>query len=281
MLCSDDPAAKIEFLVRGAMVTAVYTTGTFESFSGQPVENRAGAFTARMDETQKEIPAARSGEPLGVGFARFEGNQGVHKLTLNNIRDGWLWLHGLLVENQTPGVVVYNISNGGWWPSNFLWRQPGFDQTLREMKPDYIIFFLTKPDSESLDAGLANTNDPDYVRLMQRVKTALPDAKTLHVFSWAAKDKAEVGAAQMNREARLAAELDAADAPRRKRLAHLEGSGEAILDLREGLDTQLMSKLGWYKDAIHLAQPGGEGIGNGILALFLPEKMKSAPPATP
>ncbi len=31
-----------------------------------------------------------------------------------------------------------------------------------------------------------------------------------------------------------------------------------------------MKRLGWFKDNIHLAQPGGQGIGEAIAKLFVP-----------
>jgi len=46
--------------------------------------------------------------------------------------------------------------------------------------------------------------------------------------------------------------------------------GYPYLDLQEGLDSTAMKRLGWFKDNIHLAQPGGQGIGETIARLFLP-----------
>jgi hypothetical protein len=54
------------------------------------------------------------------------------------------------------------------------------------------------------------------------------------------------------------------------RIIWYEAHGYPYLDLQEGLDSAAMKRLGWFKDNIHLAQPGGEGIGEAIAKLFLP-----------
>jgi hypothetical protein len=41
-------------------------------------------------------------------------------------------------------------------------------------------------------------------------------------------------------------------------------------NLEAGLDSAAMKQLGWFRDNIHLAQPGGQGIGEAIAKLFLP-----------
>ncbi len=42
------------------------------------------------------------------------------------------------------------------------------------------------------------------------------------------------------------------------------------LNLEAGLDSAAMNQLGWFNDNIHLAQPGGQGIGEAIARIFLP-----------
>ena len=42
------------------------------------------------------------------------------------------------------------------------------------------------------------------------------------------------------------------------------------LDLQLGLNAAAMKELGWFQDNIHLAPPGGKGIGDAISELFLP-----------
>jgi len=40
--------------------------------------------------------------------------------------------------------------------------------------------------------------------------------------------------------------------------------------LEAGLDSAAMKQLGWFNDNIHLAQPGGQAIGEAIARIFLP-----------
>lgn len=257
-MASDSREAKMSLKVRAAEITAVYSTGMFTTFDGDPVENRAGGFTIKVDDDVRKIPPAVEGQPLDIGLEKFSVKQGMHTVKFEDIHSGWLWLHGLLLENEEPGVVVYNISNGAWWPANYLWRQPGFEKILKAMKPDYVIYFLSKPDSGSLDRSLSEEGgDTDYRRMVDRVSKALPDAKSLHFICWDSKSGSN-----------FPKDIDA----RKERRATLEETHAAILNLYEGLDRVRMGELKWFKDEIHLDQPGGEGIGKGIADLFLPDK---------
>ena len=257
-MASDSPEAKMSLKVRAAEITAVYSTGTFTTFDGDSVENRAGGFTIKVDDEVRKVPPSVAGQPLDIGLEKFTVKQGMHTVKFEDIHSGWLWLHGVLLENEAPGVVVYNISNGAWWPANYLWRQPGFEKILKAMKPDYVIYFLSKPDSGSLDRSLSEENDDsDYRRMVERVSKALPHAQSLHFTCWDSKTGSN-----------FPKDVEA----RKSRSANLEGSHSAILDLYEGLDRVKMGQLGWFKDEIHLDQPGGEGIGKAITGLFLPDK---------
>jgi hypothetical protein len=54
------------------------------------------------------------------------------------------------------------------------------------------------------------------------------------------------------------------------RIAWYKANRYPYLDLQEGLDSAAMKRLGWFNDNIHLAQPGGQGIGEAIAKLFAP-----------
>ena len=54
------------------------------------------------------------------------------------------------------------------------------------------------------------------------------------------------------------------------RIAWFESNHYPYLDLYAGLNKAKMKELGWYADNIHLAPPGGKGIGHAISRLFLP-----------
>lgn len=258
LMSSDSPEASMTFKVRAADITVVYSSGTFTTWNGTPFENRAGGFTIDLDGKAEKIAPATAGQPLDIGLAKFKTDQGMHTLKLSGINSGWLWLAGLLLENDTPGVVVYNIANGGWWPYHYLWRQPGFEKILQAMNPDYVIYFLSKPDSGALDGSLADEGkEPEYRGLEERVKRALPNAKSLHMICWDSRSGENF---PKNVEAR------------QRRQAYFDSTKAATLNFYDGLDRTQMDKLGWFKDNIHLAQPGGEGIGKGVVDLFLPGK---------
>jgi hypothetical protein len=54
------------------------------------------------------------------------------------------------------------------------------------------------------------------------------------------------------------------------RIAWYKANRYPYLDSQEGLDSTAMKRLGWFNDNIHLAQPGGQGIGEAIARLFVP-----------
>ena len=55
-----------------------------------------------------------------------------------------------------------------------------------------------------------------------------------------------------------------------ERTAWFQAKHLPYLDLQAGLDRVAMKRLGWFADNIHLAPPGGQGIGEAIAKLLLP-----------
>ena len=249
-------AADAEYVLEavGSRFAVVTSTGTFASFHGEPVENRAAGFTATFDDQTTVVPSARSGQPLDIGLTRFEAPEGRHRLHIGVINGGSLFLHGVLVEKSAPGVVVYNISRGGYWAHSFIWRQPGWEKILAEINPDLTIIFLTKPES----GGSASPSDPrrnvESELLVARVTKAIPQTRLLFMINWAPRDGQSPPDAQTVKD----------------RIAWYEANRYPYLNLEAGLDSAAMKQLGWFNDNIHLAQPGGQGIGEAIARIFLP-----------
>ena len=253
-LAADDPQSSYELHARGSKFTLVYSGGTFNTFDGEPVANRAAGFTVSLDDRKQTIAPAADGAPLDIGLAKFEAVDGRHALRVSGVHDGTLWLHGAIVENSAPGVIVYNISRGGYWAHDFIWRQPGWEKILREFSPDYTLIFLTKPDS----GGSAPVNDTnrlyEYERLVRRVSRAVPATQFFFFKCWDPRDGISPADAQTWKE----------------RTEWFEAKHYPYLDLQAGLDRAAMKQLGWFSDNIHLAPPGGQGIGDAIARLFLP-----------
>jgi len=170
------------------------------------------------------------------------------------VNQGTLYFHGVLVEKSSPGIVVYNISRGGYWAHNFIWRQPGWDKLLAEIRPDLTIFFLSKPESGGSASPSDPRKNPESEMLVARVTTAVPQTKLLFMINWAPRDGQSRPDAQTVKD----------------RIAWYQANHYPYLDLQEGLDSTAMKRLGWFKDNIHLAQPGGQGIGEAVAKLFSP-----------
>jgi hypothetical protein len=253
-LASADPKASYEFSGAGSKFTLVYSTGTFTTFDGDAISNHSAGFTAVLDGQKQVVAPAEPGAPLDVGLTRFVAPDGRHTLRVDAIHGGDLWLHGVIVENSDPGVIVYNIARGGYWAHDFLWRQPGWEKILKEFQPDYTIIFLTKPESGG-SAPAGNTNRLyEYERLMERVSRAVPATQYLFFMCWDPRDGISAADAQTWRE----------------RKAWFEAKRIPYLDLQSGLNSHMMKQLGWFADNIHLTPSGGQGIGEAIARLFLP-----------
>ncbi len=254
LLTTSDPQSSYELVASGSKFTVVYSTGTFNTFDGEQIKNRSAGFTVALDDQKKVIAPAKDGAPIDIGLAKFAVPDGQHMLRVNAVHDGNLWLSGVIVEKSTPGIIVNNISRGGYWAHNFIWRQPGWEKILQEFQPDYTIIFITKPESGG-SGPVSNTNRLyEYERLVQRVKGAVPKTQIMFFNCWNPRDGINAADAQTSKE----------------RLEWFEAKRLPYLDLQSGLDRQAMKDLGWFNDNIHLAPPGGQGIGEAITRLFLP-----------
>jgi hypothetical protein len=253
-LFTDMPDAEYQLKARGNKFTVVYSSGTYTTFNGRNVMNRAGGFTVRIDESSHDVPAAEMNAPLDMGILPYDVPEGEHRLTINRVHDGTLSLQGVMVESASPGVVVYNISHGGWWAHSYLWRQPGWEKFLAACKPDLTIVFLSKPES----GGSTDVSDkrmtPEYEMLTQRVLAAIPRTQLIYFSCWEPRDGISPS------DARTLAD----------RLAWYEANKYPYLDLQHGLNPKTMKELGWFQDGIHLTPRGGKEIGDAISKLFLP-----------
>ena len=254
-LMTDSPEAEYFLEAAGSRFTVVASEGTFSTFNGNTVENRAAGYTLTFDGADRVIPPSKPGQPLDIALTRFEAPEGRHRLRLGAVNGGSLFFHGVMVEKAGPGVVVYNISRGGYWAHDFIWRQPGWEKILAAINPDLTILFLSKPESGGSAASPADRrNNIESEMLVKRVTNAVPQTRLLFMINWAPRDGQSAPDAQTVKE----------------RIAWYTEKGYPYLNLQEGLDSATMKELGWFKDNIHLAQPGGQGIGEAIAKLFLP-----------
>ena len=253
-LATESPQAAYRLDAAGNRFTVATSSGTFETFDGRKISNRTAGFTVRFDDQIKKVEPARPGDPLDIELTRFDARDGRHTLQIDEVNDGTLYFHGVLVENSAPGVVVYNISRGGYWAYNFLWRQPGWEKVLAAMDPDLTIMFLTKPESGGSGGLDGPSKTVEHEALRARVAQAVPRSDLLIVIGWAPRD------GQSPNDARSMAD----------RIKWCVANRLPYLNLYEGLDPGKMKELGWFADNIHLAPLGGKAIGDGISRLFTP-----------
>ena len=175
----------IAFPPGAAQFTVVYSTGTYHDAGRSADRQPRGRFHRRPRRPEPHDPRGQArtsrwtwawpGSPCPrVGTT----------LRVHGIHDGTLSLHGVLVENSSPGVVVYNISHGGWWAHNYIWRQPGWEKILAAMQPDLTIIFLTKPESGGSSPPSDTRKNPEYEMLTDRVLGAVPKTQLLFFKCW-------------------------------------------------------------------------------------------------
>ena len=253
-ISSDMPDAEYQLRAHGSKFTVVYSKGSFTTFNGRNILNRTAGFTVGVDDRLGVVRASKKGESLDVGLLDLEVRDGKHTLKISKIHNGTLYLHGVIVENSSPGVVIYNISHGGWWAHSYIWRQPGWEKILAACKPDLTIIFLSKPEGGGSTEVSDTRINPEYEMLTQRVLSAIPHTRLLFINGWEPRDGISSSDAKTQAD----------------RCTWYEAGKYPWLDLQKGLNAGAMKELGWFQDNIHLAPPGGKGIGDAISTLFLP-----------
>ena len=114
--------------------------------------------------------------------------------------------------------------------------------------------FLSKPESGGSVSPSDSRRNVESEMLVARVTKAIPQTRLLFMINWAPRDGQSPPDAQTVKD----------------RIAWYEANRYPYLNLEAGLDSAAMKQLGWFNDNIHLAQPGGQGIGEAIARIFLP-----------
>ncbi|HLT36932.1 MAG TPA: GDSL-type esterase/lipase family protein [Enhygromyxa sp.] len=116
---------------------------------------------------------------IGPGYHPFSVDAGAHTIEVRAKGDGEIRLFGLVMETETPGVVVDTLGIAGTRAANMLaWDQAIWTDNLRRRDPD--LYILAYGTNEATDEDQPISVYRDNLReVLTRLRNAAPDASCL------------------------------------------------------------------------------------------------------
>ena len=112
------------------------------------------------------------------GYATFRVPDGPHSFELRTLSKRPVWLFGLTVERDQPGVVVDTLGiNGSRARYQLLWDDDLYQEHLRRRAPDLVV--LAYGTNESGDESPLEDYESNLRAVVQRMRDAVPDASCL------------------------------------------------------------------------------------------------------
>lgn len=112
------------------------------------------------------------------GYATFRVPDGPHSFELRTLSRRPVWLFGLTVERDQPGVVVDTLGiNGSRARYQLLWDDDLYQEHLRRREPDLVV--LAYGTNESGDESPLAGYERDLRAVVERMREAVPDASCL------------------------------------------------------------------------------------------------------
>ena len=114
------------------------------------------------------------------GYAAFRVADGPHSLEIRILSKRPVWLFGLTVERDQPGVVVDTLGiNGSRARYQLLWDDALYREHLRRRDPDLVV--LAYGTNESGDESPLEDYERNLRAVVQRMRDTVPDASCLLV----------------------------------------------------------------------------------------------------
>ena len=112
------------------------------------------------------------------GYATFRVPDGPHSFEIRTLSKRPVWLFGLTVERDQPGVVVDTLGiNGSRARYQLLWDDTLYQEHLRRRDPDLVV--LAYGTNESSDESPLQDYERDLRAVVQRMRDTVPDASCL------------------------------------------------------------------------------------------------------
>ena len=115
---------------------------------------------------------------VSTGYATFRVPDAPHRFEIRTVSRRPVWVYGLVVERDQPGVVVDTLGiNGSRARYQLLWDEQVYQEHLRRRKPDLVV--LAYGTNESGDESPLEDYERDLRAVLQRMRDSVPEASCL------------------------------------------------------------------------------------------------------
>ncbi len=151
------------------------TAGFFELY--YKLHPRGGDIDVFIDGRKaRRISTRRS--RVSTGYATFRVPDAPHRFEIRTVSRRPIWVYGLVVERDQPGVVVDTLGiNGSRARYQLLWDEEVYQEHLRRRKPDLVV--LAYGTNESGDESPLEDYERDLRAVLQRMRDSVPEASCL------------------------------------------------------------------------------------------------------
>ena len=138
---------------------------------------RGGEMDVFIDGRRARRVFTRAAE-TSTGYATFRVPDAPHRFEIRTLSKRPVWLFGLVVERDQPGVVVDTLGiNGARARYQLLWDDAIYEEHLRRRNPDLVV--LAYGTNESGDESPIEEYERDLRAVLKRMRDSAPDASCL------------------------------------------------------------------------------------------------------
>ncbi|MFW2390015.1 MAG: GDSL-type esterase/lipase family protein [Polyangiales bacterium] len=138
---------------------------------------RGGEFDVYIDGRKARRISTRAPK-VSTGYATFRVPDAPHRFEIRTLSRRPVWLYGLAVERDQPGVVVDTLGiNGSRVRYQLLWDDEVYQEHLRRRKPDLVV--LAYGTNESGDESPLEDYERNLRAVLQRMRDTVPEASCL------------------------------------------------------------------------------------------------------
>ena len=138
---------------------------------------RGGDMDILIDGRRARRISTRAAKP-STAYATFRVPDAPHRFEIRTLSKRPVWLFGLAVERDQPGVVVDTLGiNGSRARYQLLWDDEVYREHLRRRKPDLVV--LAYGTNESGDESPIEDYERDLRAVVERMRDTVPEASCL------------------------------------------------------------------------------------------------------
>lgn len=151
------------------------TAGFFELYYKK--HPRGGEMDVFIDGRKARRISTRAAK-VSNGYAAFRVPDASHRFEIRTLSKRPVWVYGLAVERDQPGVVVDTLGiNGSRVRYQLLWDDEVYQEHLRRRKPDLVA--LAYGTNESGDESPLEDYERNLRAVLQRIRDTVPEASCL------------------------------------------------------------------------------------------------------